>query len=55
MNVKFRRHLASGKKASVVKTSIKLVNIEQMLEVMCHYKFIKQVTLFMYQESKNLH
>lgn len=26
-----------------------------MLEVMCHYKFMKQVTLFMYQESKNLH
>lgn len=31
------------------------MNNEQMLEVMCHYKFIKQVTLFVYQKSKNLH
>jgi hypothetical protein len=28
---------------------------EQMLEVMCQYKFIKQVILFMFLESKNLH
>jgi len=55
MSVKFKRHIASGKKESRLRTARKWVNIEQMLEVMCHYKFIKQVTLFMYQESKNLH
>jgi hypothetical protein len=54
MNVKFKRHIASGKKESRLRTARKLMNIEQMLMVMCHYKFMKQVTLFMYQESKNV-
>jgi len=55
MSVKFKRHIASGKKESRLRTARKLMNNEQMLEVMCDYKFIKQVTLFLFQESKNLH
>jgi len=55
MSVIFKRHIASGKKESRLRTARKLMNIEHMLEVVCHYKFIKQVTWFVYQESKNLH
>jgi len=55
MSVKFKRHVASGKEESRLRAGRKLMNNEQMLEVMCQYKFVKQVTLFMFQESKNLH
>jgi len=54
MSVKFKRYIASGKKDSRLRTVRKLMNIEQMLEVMCRYKFVKQMT-FIFQESKNLH